>query len=142
MKLPTYHWHEDVSFPIRLCLTDSPRPMKPHSQSELELMYFFNTSECRYDCRGSTLSPQSNELIVVNPGEIHACGHWGEGCLAMCLILDIKSLLPHQSQLLFKNLISDTTINDAFEALKRILLDTTSSPLTDCRIFALVYEIL
>ena len=94
MRLLIYHWFEDTCAPIRLCLTNSPHPMKPHSQSELELMYFYSTTGCRYDCRGNVFSPKSGDLIIVNPREMHACGDWGQNCFAICVILDMKKYFP------------------------------------------------
>ena len=138
-----YHWSDGDKSPVRICLTSAPGPMQPHAQSELELMYFYNVSNCRYECQGSALCPKSGELIAVNPGELHACGDWGKDCLAVCVILDLATLLPQvHAQLWFENLIASPALSAVFEELKSVLSLSPCSPVLDCTVMRLMYEIL
>lgn len=142
MKKTNYHFAEAGAFPVRICLTHAPTPLRPHEQRELELMYFYQASGCRYDCRGKLLMPNGGDLIAVNPGEMHACGDWGRGCVAVCVILDLPRLLPETEVPVFENLISSPEITDAFEKLKRVLSCDAEGGLRDSLVFATVYEIL
>lgn len=142
MKKTSYHFTDGGGFPVRICLTHAPTPLRPHEQRELELMYFYQASGCRYDCRGKLLLPSGGDLIAVNPGEMHACGDWGTGCLAVCVVLDLSRLLPEGEAPVFENLISSPEITDAFEKLKRVLSCDAEGGARDCLVYGTVYEIL
>ena len=143
MKGSTYHFADGNGHPVRICLTYAPSPLRPHTQRELELMYFYRVSGCRYNCNGVLITPRSGDLIAVNAGEMHACGDWGEGCVAVCAILDLGVLLPSvETPPVFESLISDPVIASAFEGLRRVLCENIPLPILDCAVYGAVYEIL
>ncbi len=141
-----YHWDEDGSrSAVRICYTKAPRPMNPHFQDEVELMYFFNTSGCTYLCSGNEIEVNNGETVVVNVGELHACNRWGNPCEAMCVILNLKRLnVPSLSQRRFCNHIPQRDeITAVFERLKTMLNDDSCKGAErDCRVLECVYVLI
>lgn len=141
-----YHWNEDDSrSAIRICYTKAPRPMNPHFQDEVELMYFFNTSGCTYLCSSNEIKVNSGETVVVNVGELHACNHWGNPCEAMCIILNLKRLnVPSLSERWFYNHIPQRDeIATVFERLKMTLSDDgCKGAERDCCVFECIYALI
>ncbi len=133
MSSERYHWNEPS--PLRICLTASPAPMVAHWQNELEMMYFFETSGCRYQCGGQELFLGPEELVTVNPGVTHACGCWGEGVRALCLIVDPTALnLPRLPGWQFTSALrGDASAAASFRRLAQ-LLSEPDTPARDCRI--------
>ena len=144
MKSLSYHWTngQKEGAPVRICVTNAPAPLAAHAQNEPELMYFFETSGCVYTCEGQEYLLSSEELVFVNPGEIHACRDWGENVSAMCLIVDFDKMhLPVLSTLQFPNKIEKSAaLRDGFKKLYAALAED-ASPAKDCAVFACLYEI-
>lgn len=138
-----YQWLSAERAPLRICFTDTPSPMKPHTQDELELMYFFNTSGCQYKCNGCEMILSEGQLAAVNPGEFHSCNDWGTDCRAVCLIIDLQKLAPPSLRILrFDNVICDPQITDIMKRLYRFLKNHPNSAMLDCLVFGCIYELL
>ena len=141
--MKSYYWLQYDKSPIRISFATKPSPIKPHSQKELELMYFYETTGCVYECRGNTLNVNKGELITINPDEMHACNGWGENICVVCVIIDVEKLLPNCTKpLYFKNLISHPDVSHAFEKLKQNMENNDENSLIDCYVYSFVYEIL
>lgn len=144
MKTLSFNWFDSNNYiPVRICVSDNLGPLLPHSHSELELMYFYRCSECRYLCNGTEISCRSNDLIAVNPGEIHSCSDWGADCSAVCVIID-TAMLPVSSvkYMTFANTVSDGRIKICFEELKLLFADNDLSfSEKECKIYSIIYNI-
>ena len=145
MKNLTYRWKSGAKdgTPVRICHTTAPAPLAAHAQSELELMYFFATSGCLYQCEGQELSLAAGDLAVVNPGEIHACHSWGNNVSAFCLMIDLGKLhlLPISSLHIPNKIEKNDFLCACFDRLYAILAKEDSAE-KDCALFACLYEIL
>ena len=143
MKNSHYKWSGAERTPIRICFTDSPMPMKPHAQGELELMYFFVTEGCKYKCNGRELTREAGQLAAVHPGELHSCNDWGAGCRAVCIIIDLQKLtLPSLLKRRFDNVISDRQIENTINRIYALLQDDSDPAALDCLVLGCICELL
>ena len=147
MSFAKYHWNpnDSVKYAFKLCYSDNLNSMLPHSHDEIELMYFYNTSGCSYFCGGENLLLASRDMVIVNPGEIHACSQWGNGCQAICMIIDQKQLHTISLyKLRFNSKIhADNSISDIMYKVKDLLFLSDIGKLEkDCRLNALTYSLL
>lgn len=147
MSIAQYKWDAELkdSEKIRICISDKLNVLLGHSQEEVELMYFYKTDGCRYICSGEELQFSGGELAVVNSGEFHACNCWGKGCIAACVILNIKKIqIRSFDNLRFKNKISENgEIKDIFDRLYELLTDQKMSVIEkECFVNSLVYRLL
>lgn len=140
-----YRWgaDEDRSVPFRVSVTDLPGPLMPHAQEEVEMMFFYHTSGGVYQCAGTEYSVSSNDLIIVNPHEIHSCSNWGDPCIATCLIVNTKKLLlPSLSSLHFRNRVSyDPVVRRIFNDIRTTMFSDKSDTVKDCIFISLIYEL-
>ena len=142
-----YYWNNKyyTKSAIEMCYSESLNVMLAHSHQKIELMYFYQTSECIYLCGGKVLSFKSRELAVVNPYEIHSCNNWGENCKALCIMVDLKKLnIPSLNSIYFMNKIpSNQRITDTFENIKDVLFNANINELEkECQINSLVYSLI
>ncbi len=140
-----YRWETDEghSFPFRISMTDLPGPMMPHSQEEVEMMFFYQTSGGVYRCGGNEYAISSNDLIIVNPHEIHSCTNWGDPCTAIFLIVNTKKMiLPVLSSMHFRNRVSyDPVVRRIFNDMRTLMHSDKSNTVKDCLFTSLIYEL-
>lgn len=145
MKALSYNWYNsDIGMSVRVCISDKLSPLLPHSHSEMELMYFYSADCVEYLCKGKKIKFSSEELAVINSGEIHACPNWGNRCEAVCLIID-TDIFPKSARKYPKivNKISDSRIKECFEKIKVLLSDKNINHCeTEFKIYSIVYDIL
>ncbi len=146
MSIASYRWKTETKerTPFKICISDKLNKLIPHAQSELELMYFYKTSGASYFCAGKELSFEGGDLAIVNPGEVHGCDNWGEGCIAACVIIDVKMLeVPLLIGKAYNNkIVKNHEISGLFENLYELLTDNTKGK-TEllCRVNAIIYNL-
>ncbi len=140
-----YRWKvtDERSSPFRVSVTNLPQPLMLHSQEEVEMMFFYHTSGGVYQCAGNEYPIASNDLIVVNPHEIHGCNNWGDPCIATCLIINTKMMsLPALSTLHFRNKVSyDPVIRRIFNDIRTVMFSDKTNTVKDCMFNSLIYEL-
>ncbi len=140
-----YRWGADdmKTSPFRVSVTDLPGPMMPHSQEEVEMMFFYQTSGGVYHCAGNDYTISGNDLIIVNPHEIHSCTNWGDPCTATCLIVNTKKMiLPALSSMHFRNRVSyDPVVRRIFNDIRTLMFSDKSNTVKDCLFTSLIYEL-
>ena len=147
MRVAKFNWNNN-DFPnsaIKMCYSENVSVLLPHSHQKLELMYFYNTSSCFYVCSNNTLTLKTNDLVIVNPYEIHSCNDWGNNCKAICILIDLKKLnIPELEKLYFDNIISNNAnIINIFENLQQILFaDEINETKKACIINSFIYMLL
>lgn len=147
MHTAQYNWNNKnfTKSAIEMCYSESPSVLVAHAHEKLELMFFFDTKECDYICQNNNLKFKQNDLLVVNPFEVHSCNNWGENCKVICVLIDLKKLnIPSLCELYFKSKISnDQQITNIFENIKQILFSSKLNTLEkDCKINSLIYKLL
>ena len=147
MRVAKYNWNNKDFFKsaVQMCYSENVGVLIPHSHQTLELMYFYNTSTCRYVCGNNTITLKSNDLVVVNSYEMHSCNDWGNNCKAICVLIDLKRLnVPALQSLYFNNKISSNDeIKAIFENIKEVLFwNETNEPQKECKINGLIYMLL
>lgn len=142
----SYKWtyNKNMYEPIRICITNNPMPLLMHSQKEIELMYFYKTGGGKYLCEGKNILFSSNELLVINPGEVHGCNDWGADCIAACIIIDTNKLsVAELKKFTYNNKISNSEIDDNFYKLKSLLdKNNLNDAERDCKVTSIVYNIM
>lgn len=146
MKSAQFHWKDDTDIKsvFRICCSDNLKPMLPHSHREVELMYFYDTDDCRYTRADEIIRLKSKDLMVVDSGEVHACNHWGRNCYAVCVMIDLKKLHNSTfSRLRFSGKISDNEeITKLFDKIKSILVSDIEKNEKECLINGALYNVL
>jgi AraC-like DNA-binding protein len=119
--------------------------MLPHSHSEIEFMYFYNTSGCIYKSGGRDLTLHAGDMVAVGANVVHSCEQWGERCNAVCIIVDAKKLhmpLP-TDRCLTECIRAEVDTAALFGELKRVLLcGEMSETEREYRISGLLYQLL
>lgn len=147
MHTAQYNWNNKnfTKSAIEICYSESPSVLVAHAHEKLELMYFFDTEKCDYVCQNNKLELKQNDLLVVNPFEVHSCNNWGKNCKVICVLIDLKKLnIPSLYKLYFKIKISnDQEITNIFENIRQILFSSKLNTLEkDCKINSLIYKLL
>lgn len=143
MKSMCFNW-TDSGEPVRLCISDTLTALLPHSQKETELMFFYRTEGCRYLCNGKELLCSSNDMLAVNPGELHSCSNWGRDCVAACVMINVDALsVPMLKNMNYPNKVRDEKIIECFGRLRALAEDETLNECGKrCGIYGIVYDIL
>ncbi len=147
MSIASYNWNTNLSNneKIKICISNRLNVLIPHSQYELELMYFYKNQGCKYLCNGKLYDLQSGELAVMNSGEMHGCNDWGKGCEAVCVIIDLNKMhIPSFKNIKFENKISaHDEVADIFTELKKILTEKGENQAeTECMVNSIIYRLL
>lgn len=147
MSIASYNWNTNLSNneKIKICISNRLNVLIPHSQYELELMYFYKTQGCRYLCNGKSYELHSGELAVVNSGEMHGCNDWGKDCEAVCIIVDInKMYIPSLKNIKFENKIpACVEVAEIFTQLKKVLTEKREGQAeTECMVNSIIYRLL
>ena len=144
--MPSYKWkcNHNEKPPVRICISENLRLLVPHSQDELELMYFFEATGSEYFISGMKIPFESDSLLIVNPHELHGCDYWGKVCRAVCVIIDLKKLnaLPLLN-LKFRNKISNNeSVREIFNELSSLLCKSISEAELLCHVNSLIFGLL
>ena len=111
-------------FPFSAEYSDHPARMNAHWHSRIELMFFYSTSGCRYNCRGKNFDIQSGDLIIANSAELHECADFGKS--EVCCITAAPDILAKYKGVRFRNHIrGDIRIAAVFDRLKSAFGDKT-----------------
>lgn len=147
MKSAKFRWekHGESTPVFRLCYSEKLGVMLPHAHSEIEFMYFYNTSGCIYKSGGSNLTLRTGDLVTVGPDVVHSCEQWGERCSAVCIIVDAKKLhmpLP-TDRCLAECIRAEADTAALFSELKQVLLcGEMSETEREYQISGLLYQLL
>lgn len=145
MKFLTYHWQNSSAafHPIRLCISEHLSPLHPHSQGELELIYFYRTDGCAYRIGKNEFSAKEGALIAANPWELHSCADWGENARIACLIVDLAKLPCPVQNLRFSSFTPPSEkLKERFLSLESLLSSGKTGCALDLAMLSSVCDIL